>query len=81
MTTATATEQERAALQRWYGDDAPKMEALFASATSEAYEEAVSLGQPDFPPGESKRAARIAAWAIINRARDARDAAMTGGAR
>lgn len=75
----TTTEQERAALRRWYGDDAPRMEALFASATSEAYDEAVSLSEPTYPPGESKRAARIAAWDIINRARDAREAAVVAG--
>ena len=75
----TTTEQERAALRRWYGDDAPRMEALFASATSEAYDEAVSLSEPTFPPGDSKAAARRAAWAILDRARNAREAA--GGAR
>lgn len=76
-----ATEQEREALRRWYGDDAPRMEALFASATSEAYDEAVSLNGPTYPPADSMRAARVAAWAILDRARDARDAAVTGGAR
>lgn len=70
----TITTEESAALRRWYGDDAPKMEALFASATSEAYDEAVSLSEPTFPPGDSKAAARRAAWAIIDRARDARAA-------
>lgn len=79
--TTEATEQERDALRRWYGDDAPRMEALFASATSEAYDEAVSLNGPTYPPADSMRAARIAAWAILDRARDARDAAVTGGAR
>ena len=77
----TTTEQERDALRRWYGDDAPRMEALFASATSEAYDEAVSLNGPTYPPADSMRAARVAAWAILDRARDARDAAVTGGAR
>lgn len=73
--TATATNitaEESAALRRWYGDDASRMEALFTSATPEAYDEAVSLSEPTFPPGDSKAAARRAAWAILDRARDAR---------
>ena len=47
----------------------------------QAYDEAIRLSEPTFPPGDSKAAARHAAWAILDRARDARDAAMTGGAR
>lgn len=78
-----ATEQEREALRRWYGAElAPRMEAVFCSATSEACEEAASLDGPSFEEfGASKRAARRAAWDIINRARDAREAAAAGGAR
>lgn len=76
------TEQEREALRRWYGAElAPQMEALFCTASVEACEEAASLDGPTFEEfGASRRDARRAAWAIINRARDARAAAATGGA-
>ena len=78
----TATEQERAALAGWYPEAvAPKMEALFASASEEAYEEYRLLQEPTFAEfGEAKRAARLAAWAIIRRAQDAA-AVARGGAR
>lgn len=74
------TEQERAALRRWYGAElAPRMEALFASASEDACEEAASLDGPTFAEfGASRRAARRAAWEIIWRARDA--AVVAGGA-
>lgn len=76
----TTTEQEREALRRWYGDDAPRMEALFASGGREACAEAATISDPGCAEfGEAKAAARDAAWAIIWRARDAREAA--GGAR
>jgi hypothetical protein len=73
------TTEERAALRRWYGAElAPQMEALFASDTAEASEEAIRLGEPTCDEfGASKRAARDAAWAIIHRARGA----VAGGAR
>jgi hypothetical protein len=78
----TTTEQERAALRRWYGDDAPRMEALFASASAEAHEEAAWISDPGCTKYvEGKAAARDAAWAIIWRVRDAREAAAVGGAR
>lgn len=80
----TTTKQEREALRRWYGAAlAPQMEALFCSASDEACEEAASLDGPSFAEfGASKRAARRAAWEIIWRARDAREAAaVEGGAR
>lgn len=75
ITATNITAEESAALRRWYGDDASRMEALFASASEEAYDEAVSLSGPTFEEfGASKRAASRAAWAIINRERDARAA-------
>ena len=75
-----ATEQERAALRRWYGDDAHLMEALFGSGGREACAEAATISDPGCAEfGESKAAARDAAWAIIWRARDAREAAVVAG--
>ena len=74
--TTTTTPEERAALRRWYGAAlAPEMEALFATASQRGYEEAASLDGPGCAEfGESKAAARRAAYAILRRS-------LRGGAR